>query len=87
MGLSGPNGPVRAKVYIWDLQNFYIPILTFQNETFETSLTSLGPVVQILGVKSQLFCKMSLFRTFRAGALGQFWADDQINGTGPHLYD
>ena len=30
------------------------------------------------------FCRGGLIWPLRAGANGQFWADDQKNGTGPH---
>ena len=33
------NRPVQAKVHVWDLWNFYIPISTFQDKTFRASFS------------------------------------------------
>ena len=55
MGVLDGFWPLWAKLCIWHLWNCYISILTFWKETFEPSPSFIGPLDQILVLKSHVF--------------------------------
>ena len=65
-------GPVRAHTLVRALQDYYIPISTFQDESFKTSLSFLGHLVPIL--QHIEIC---------IGRSGSFWA--YWGGPGPSI--